>query len=74
VVCGGAIGVYSVATLPAFQRRGFAEALMRRAIAGARAETGIETTVLQSTPAGMPLYRALGYRPVTRFQVYATRR
>lgn len=74
VVCGGAIGVYSVATLPAFQRRGFAEALMRRAIAGARVETGIETTVLQSTPAGMPLYRALGYRPVTRFQVYATRR
>jgi GNAT superfamily N-acetyltransferase len=74
VVCGGAIGVYSVATLPVFQRRGYAEALMRTAVARASAETGIERTVLQSTAVGMPLYRALGYQPVTRFQVFASRR
>ncbi|MGA2184979.1 MAG: GNAT family N-acetyltransferase [Bryobacteraceae bacterium] len=74
VVYSGAIGVYSVATLPAFQRRGYAEAVMREAIAKASAETGIERTVLQSTPAGMPLYQALGYQPVTRFQVFASRR
>jgi GNAT superfamily N-acetyltransferase len=74
VVCAGAIGVYSVATLPAFQRRGYAEAVMREAIAQAGAETGLQRTVLQSTPAGMPLYRALGYLPVTRFQVFASRR
>jgi ribosomal protein S18 acetylase RimI-like enzyme len=74
VVCSGAIGVYSVATLPAFQRRGYAEAVMREAIAKASAETGIARTVLQSTPAGMTLYKALGYQPVTRFQVFASRR
>jgi len=74
VVCAGAIGVYSVATLPAFQRRGYAEAAMRGAIAQAVAATGIERTVLQSTPAGMALYRALGYEPVTRFQVFTSRR
>lgn len=74
VVFSDAIGVYSVATLPAFQRRGYAEAVMRAAIARASAETGIVRTVLQSTLAGMPLYRALGYRPVTRFQVFASRR
>jgi GNAT superfamily N-acetyltransferase len=74
VVCADAIGVYSVGTLPAFQRRGYAEAVMRGAIAQASAETGIERTVLQSTPAGMRLYRALGYEAVTRFQVFASRR
>jgi ribosomal protein S18 acetylase RimI-like enzyme len=74
VVCGGAIGVYSVATLPGFQRRGYAEAVMRAAIGQVSAETGIERTVLQSTPAGAALYTALGYRPVTRFHVFASRR
>jgi GNAT superfamily N-acetyltransferase len=74
VVCAEAIGVYSVATLPAFQNRGYAEALMREAIARASAETGIERTVLQSTSAGLPLYKALGYRTVTRFQVFASKR
>jgi len=74
VVRGGAIGVYSVATLPGFQRRGYAEAVMRAAVGQASEETGIARTVLQSTAAGASLYRALGYRPVTRFQVFASRR
>jgi hypothetical protein len=47
---------------------------MRGVIAQATAETGIEQTALQSTPAGLPLYRALGYKQVTRFQVFASRR
>ena len=47
---------------------------MREAIARASAETGIERTVLQSTSAGLPLYKALGYRTVTRFQVFASKR
>ncbi|HTP88984.1 MAG TPA: GNAT family N-acetyltransferase [Bryobacteraceae bacterium] len=74
VVTGGLIGVYSVATLPAFQRRGYAEAVMREAIGRTTAETGIEPTGLQSTSAGMPLYRQMGYQQVTRFQVFASRR
>jgi len=74
VVCAGAIGVYSVATLPAFQRRGYAEAVMREAIARTAAVTGIGASVLQSTPAGLPLYKALGYRAVTRFQVFTSRK
>jgi GNAT superfamily N-acetyltransferase len=74
VVCAGAIGVYSVATLPAFQRRGYAEAVIREAVVKTSGATGIGRTVLQSTPAGLPLYKALGYRPVTRFQVFTSRR
>jgi ribosomal protein S18 acetylase RimI-like enzyme len=70
VIAAGAAGVYSVGTLPAFQRRGFAEAIMRHALAESRAEAGSEITVLQSTPQGIRLYTRMGYRPVTRFGVY----
>ncbi|HYO80572.1 MAG TPA: GNAT family N-acetyltransferase [Bryobacteraceae bacterium] len=70
VIAGGVAGVYSVGTLPAFQCRGYAESIMRHGLARAREDSGIEETVLQSTPEGMSLYTRLGYVPVTRFGVY----
>lgn len=70
VVGGGAIGLYAVATHPEHQRRGFGEALVRVALETVRNQTGITTTVLQSSAAGYPLYVRMGYRNVTRFVVY----
>jgi ribosomal protein S18 acetylase RimI-like enzyme len=70
VVGGGALGVYSVGTLPEYQCRGYAETLMRHALDCARQSTGIERTVLQSTAQGLNLYTRLGYRTVTRFGVF----
>jgi ribosomal protein S18 acetylase RimI-like enzyme len=72
VMGGDAIGVYNVATVPAQQRRGFGESVMRYALADARREYGIERTVLQSTPAGFHLYERMGYRTVARVSVYST--
>ena len=73
VVAGGdALGVYNVATLPEYQHRGYGEAVMRHALAQARALFGIERSVLQSTPAGLKLYERMGYRAVTRVSVYAS--
>ena len=69
---GGVIGVYNVATLPALQRRGFGEALMRHALAEAHREHGMERLVLQSTPAGLRLYERMGFRTVTRVAVYSS--
>jgi ribosomal protein S18 acetylase RimI-like enzyme len=69
---GGAMGVYNVATLPPHQRRGFGEAVMRYALADARRRSGIERAVLQSTPAGLSLYRRMGFRAVTNVAVYAS--
>ncbi len=66
----GAIGIYAVATQPPYQRRGYAEAIMRHAIADAEASLGISRTVLQSSADGYPLYVRMGYRAVTRFFVY----
>jgi ribosomal protein S18 acetylase RimI-like enzyme len=59
-----------VATLPSHRQLGCAEAVMRHALEEARRAWGIERTVLHATPAGMPVYRRMGYRPVTRFHFY----
>lgn len=70
VISGGVVGVYSVATLPAHRGKGYAEALIREVLRRARERTGIEATVLQSTDAGYPLYKRMGYRTLTKFRVY----
>jgi GNAT superfamily N-acetyltransferase len=57
----GDCGVYLVATEPAAQRRGLSGALMLHALVDAR-EAGCETTTLQATRAGAPVYARLGYR------------
>jgi ribosomal protein S18 acetylase RimI-like enzyme len=72
VNAAGAAGVYSLGTLPQHRRRGFAEAILRHALEQARAQAGVERTVLQATRSGLKLYQRLGYETVTRFAVYAT--
>jgi GNAT superfamily N-acetyltransferase len=63
---GDVIGLYSVATVPAFRRMGYAEAIMRQVIE----QAGARGTVLQSTRSGLSLYERMGYRMVTNFNVY----
>lgn len=70
VIESDAIGVYSVGTLPGYRRRGYAEALMRRAVDIVRAETGLSRTLLQASDVGEALYRQMGYRQVSRYAVY----
>ena len=72
VIAGGAVGVYNLATVPNRQKRGFGEAIMRRALDRARERYGIERTVLQSTPQGLPLYQRMGYSAVTGVTVYTS--
>ncbi len=67
-----AIGVYNVATIPGFQRRGFGETVMRHAVEEARREHGIERLILQSTPAGYRLYQRMGFQVATSVAVYST--
>jgi len=71
VMGGSAIGVYNVATMPAHQRHGYGEAVMREALADARRKHGIEQVILQSTPAGYRLYERMGFRTVTTVAVYS---
>ena len=78
VRAGGAVGVYSLGTVPAQRHKGYGEALLRAAVSSekAREDTLDNTTgplVLESTEAGYRLYRRLGFRDVTNFTVYLTR-
>jgi GNAT superfamily N-acetyltransferase len=66
-----AVGLYNVATLPGFRARGYAEALMREAIRREPAAPE-RPIVLQSTTAGMELYRRLGFRKITNFRVWTS--
>jgi GNAT superfamily N-acetyltransferase len=70
---GDVVGVYAVATMPAWRKRGYAEAITRYALDQARRSTGIERSVLQSTREGLSLYRKMGYRQTTRVAVYQSR-
>jgi ribosomal protein S18 acetylase RimI-like enzyme len=72
VMGGGAVGVYNVATMPGYQRKGYGEAVMRHAVGDARREHGVTRTILQSTPAGYRLYERMGFRTITRVSVYST--
>jgi len=73
VEAAGAIGVYSLATLPAFRRHGYGEALLRSAAAEMTRRSGRHPFVLQSTDAGYGIYKRMGFRDVTKFAVYLTR-
>ena len=65
----GVAGLYSVATMPEIQRRGYGQAIVRHAIAAGRA-AGANVTILQATRSGLPLYRSLGFDIAGHFVVY----
>lgn len=73
VAAADAIGIYSLATMPEFRRKGYGEALLRAAAAETTARTGYTRLVLQSTEAGYNLYKSMGFRDATKFTVYLTR-
>jgi len=73
VTSAGVIGIYSLGTHPDYRGQGYGEATMRAAVAITALKTGLERVVLQSTEAGYPLYRRMGFRDATRFTVYLTK-
>ena len=54
-----------VATEPGQQRRGFADATMRRALENAARAHGETPTVLHATDAGRPVYERMGYASIS---------
>jgi GNAT superfamily N-acetyltransferase len=70
-VAAGAVGLYSIATLPTYQGLGIAEAVTRYAVDVAKPNG--RPLVLQATSAGDSLYRRLGFQEVTNFLVFVSR-
>ncbi|MER6378838.1 GNAT family N-acetyltransferase [Streptomyces sp. NPDC001118] len=71
VATDGRLFVVLVATAPEWQRRGYAEAVTRKALQeGARA-TGLTRATLHATAAGAPVYPRIGFQPNSPMQFYA---
>ena len=69
---GTDLGFYFVATDPAHRGRGLASRLMAAALVDGR-ERGLETSSLQASAMGEPVYRRLGYEPHFRLRLYERR-
>ena len=68
----GDFGIFAVATRPEARGRGLASRLLAQALADAR-ERGCETSSLQATWLGRPVYERLGYRPLGPFEMWERR-
>jgi N-acetylglutamate synthase len=62
----GVCGVFFVATLPPYRRRGIGAALTWQAIADGRRD-GCRVAYLQATEMGLPVYSGMGFRKVTQY-------
>jgi len=69
-VVGGVLYLALVATAPEVRRKGYAEAVVRRSLDEAHAATGLTRTMLHATEAGFPVYRRIGYTPVSKHTWY----
>lgn len=58
-------GIYLVGTTPEYRRRGFADAIVRRALKN-EAKKGVSTVVLQASEMGFPVYERIGFQVTGR--------
>ena len=70
VMTGRTAGVYGVATIPAYRRRGFGEAMTWRAVREGAAR-GCVMSNLTASDMGRPLYERMGFRLVAPFLIFA---
>jgi GNAT superfamily N-acetyltransferase len=66
----GCLFLALVATLPGKQRKGYGEAVVRKALYEGAKATGLTRTVLHATQAGAPVYERIGYRKVCTIQAF----
>ena len=59
-----------VATDPGYQRRGYADTVLRRALALTAEAHGEQPTVLHASDAGRPVYERMGYTPLASHMIF----
>ncbi|MGW5569336.1 GNAT family N-acetyltransferase [Streptomyces tendae] len=71
VAAQGRLFVVLVATDPQWERRGYGEAVTRKALYEGGRATGLTRATLHATVAGAPVYPRIGFRPNTPIRFYA---
>lgn len=66
---GNVAGLYFVSVLPEYRRRGFGEAMTWRAVTDGLRE-GCDVAYLQSSDMGLPIYRRIGFRKLTDYEMW----
>jgi GNAT superfamily N-acetyltransferase len=69
---GSDLGIYGVASTPEVRGKGLSKALTAQALADAK-ERGLETTTLQASKLGRPVYVNAGYRDYGCFEMWERR-
>jgi GNAT superfamily N-acetyltransferase len=64
VVAGDWVGVFIIATVDAYRRRGIGAALTAKLVTDAVARNGVTGALLQSSDMGKPVYESLGFATV----------
>ncbi|MCE6996391.1 GNAT family N-acetyltransferase [Saccharothrix sp. S26] len=70
VEAGGRLFVALVATDPAWQGKGYGEAVTRKALHEGGRATGLTRATLHATPAGAPVYLRIGFEPNSTVHFY----
>ncbi len=70
VLGSGVTGLYNIAILPEYRRRGYGSAVTRLAAEGALEQGGANKFILQASMQGVRMYERMGFRTVTRVSVY----
>lgn len=68
VLTGTVVGLYSISTLPVARRKGLGRAVTVAVLHDA-ASRGARHAVLESSPAGLPIYEEIGFRGVGTFRI-----
>jgi GNAT superfamily N-acetyltransferase len=64
IVAGEWVGVFVIATLAAFRRRGLGAALTAKLVTDAVERNGVSRALLQSSEMGKPVYESLGFETI----------
>ncbi|HEY5303661.1 MAG TPA: GNAT family N-acetyltransferase [Acidimicrobiales bacterium] len=70
VVVGKSVMIWSMATLPQWQHRGYGRRLLTTALMQSAGQ-GVTESILYASPAGEPLYRSLGYQTTEYWQMWS---